>query len=89
MRYERSFPFVAFLDLDVVIAPAKIHLCEELTTLQLVNKLREQGKWIIIFNSELIYVSVILHHVLLSILFWNKEDERHLRADRGPDISLG
>ena len=37
-----SLPFIAFANSYIVVSPSKIHLREELTTFQLVNKLRNE-----------------------------------------------
>ena len=42
VRGERSLPFVAFANSYIVVPPSKIHLREEFTTFQLVNKLRNE-----------------------------------------------
>ena len=42
VRGERSLPLVAFANSYIVVPPPKIHLREEFTTFQLVNKLRNK-----------------------------------------------
>jgi len=73
--YKHSFPLIAFANPHIVIAPLKIHLHEELTTLELVNKLRDKGQQIVIFNCSVVYIAVILYHALFAIFLENKEDQ--------------
>jgi len=38
---EGSFPFISFLDVDVIIPPSDINFCEEGASAQSVNNLRD------------------------------------------------
>ena len=59
----------------------KIHFCEELTSLKLVNKLGDQREWIIVLYCVFIYITIVLYHLFLSILFGYKEHGGGLRTD--------
>jgi hypothetical protein len=42
MTNEDSFPFIAFLDVNIIVSPSEIYLGEPLLSFQFVNKLRDQ-----------------------------------------------
>ena len=54
VRGKCNLPFIAFANSHIVISPLKIHLREEFTTFQLVNKLRNKWQPIVILNGPLI-----------------------------------
>ena len=72
MAGESSFPFVAFLDPDVVISPSEIHLGEQLSSLQFLGQLPDKRKRVIVLDCVFIKIAIILYHSLLSILLGTK-----------------
>ena len=53
--------FVALLDADVVISPTDVQFGVDVGTLQIRDKVRDEGKWVLILYSAVIDVSMILN----------------------------
>jgi len=49
---ERCFPFITFLDPDVVISPSYVELGKIASAFQLINQLRDKWKGIGVFNCH-------------------------------------
>ena len=58
--FEGSFPFVTFLDTNVVITPSNIKFGEIARALEFVDKFWDQRKRCSIFNSNIVQIAVIL-----------------------------
>ncbi|KIN98021.1 hypothetical protein M404DRAFT_158633 [Pisolithus tinctorius Marx 270] len=85
---EGGFPFISFLDTNIVVSPSEIHLGEEFTPLEPVDELRNEGERIRILDRVFIKVPVVLHHALLPILLRDEEHRGCLRGLRGADVSF-
>ena len=73
MADEHGFPFVTFLDTDVVVTPPEIDLCEVLGSLELVDELRDERERVVVSYCVLVQVPVILNHPLPSVLLRHEE----------------
>jgi hypothetical protein len=70
---ECSFPLVTFFDLDIVVPPVDIQFCKVTYALEMTGKVKNQWKWINIFNCLCIECLVVLNRSEGSILLLNKE----------------
>ena len=52
--FEGSFPFIAFFDTYVVVAPAYVEFAKVAGSLQFVYKFRDEWEWGGIFDSDFI-----------------------------------
>ncbi len=59
--HKRSLPLIASFNLNVVVPPAYVQLCEYLHILELIHQLRDQRNWVSILHSDLIQVSIVLY----------------------------
>ena len=73
MTYECGLPFVPFFDSDIVVSPPEINLGEVLRSLELVDKLGDEGERVVIPNHMLIQILIVLHHPLPTIFLWHEE----------------
>src|SRR5713101_4317253 len=60
---EGCFPFVTFLDLNIVVSPLYIELGKDLCILQFINDIRNEGEWVLILDGDGIELSVVLYWV--------------------------
>ena len=74
MAGESSFPFVAFLDPEIVISPSEIHLGEQFSSLQFLGQLSDKRERVVVLDGVFVKIAIILYHSLLSVLF---RDEEH------------
>ena len=88
MTSEHGFPFVAFLDPDIVVSPTEIHLGEHLSSLQFLRQLLDKREQIIVLDCVFIEIAVILYHPFLSILFRDEEYGRGLGRFRWSDVAF-
>jgi hypothetical protein len=70
---EGSFPFVPWLNSDVVVSPADVELCEEGIATKVVDCLRDQGRNIAISFCPFVHRSVVLYRAQFSILPFDEE----------------
>src|SRR6266540_3503032 len=68
------FPFISFLDTDVVITPTNIHLDITIVFTKIVDQFVNTRKWISIAYSLGVKIMVVLYWAGLSIFLWNKEE---------------
>lgn len=71
---ESSFPFIAFLDSDVVVTPSYVELGEVARSLQSVDDVSDQGEWVAILDCVLVETSIVLDKAERSILLFDEED---------------
>ena len=67
------FLFITFLDTDIVVLPVDIKLDEVACTSEMVNKVRNEWKWIDILDSLWIECPIVLDKSERSILLLNEE----------------
>ena len=70
---EGGFPLISFLDPNVVVPPPKVYLGEVLEPLELVDKLGDEGKEVVVSNCVVVQVVIVLHHPFMTILLQHKE----------------
>ena len=51
---ERSFPFITFSNVDQVVCVAEINLRVDLGLARGIQEIRDKGKWIVVFLSQLV-----------------------------------
>src|SRR6266545_3950753 len=80
-RFKRSFttskchfPFVSFLDTDIVITPTNIHLNITIVFRKIIDQFINARKWISIAYCLGVKIMIVLYGVKVSIFFWNKEE---------------
>ena len=61
MGEECGFSFVSFFDLDVVVSPVDVHNCELGTSAEVVNDLRNEGRYVPVLLCPFDYGSVVLY----------------------------
>jgi hypothetical protein len=79
---ERSLPFVARFNTNVVVPPPNIEFGEDAGVLKMIDDIQGQGKGIPILDGKVIQLSVVLDKSESSILFLNEKD-------RGSDWGFG
>src|SRR6266511_1689889 len=72
------FPFISFLDTDIIITPTNIHLDITIVFTKIIDQFVNTRKWISILYSLGVKVMIVLYWVEVSIFFWNKEKGRGL-----------
>src|SRR6266545_569661 len=68
------FPFVSFLDTDIVITPTNIHLNITIVFMKIIDQFINARKWISIAYCLGVKIMIVLYGVKVSIFFWNKEE---------------
>ena len=71
---EGSFPFIAFMDPNIVVTPADIELSEVASTFEMVNEVVNEGEQVSILPSDKIECTIVLNEPELPILLLHKED---------------
>jgi len=61
-----------------VVAIADVKLCEQVTALKLVNQLRYEQEWVVVFDSPLVKLMVVVDWSELSAFLFNKEEESYI-----------
>src|SRR5713101_7644499 len=56
---EGNFPFISFLDSNIVVSPLYIKLGEDLCILQFIDNVRNKRKWILILDDDSIESSIV------------------------------
>ena len=80
-----SLPFISFLDLDVIVSPFDVKLCEQGASLEVVDDLGNEWGDIPISFGPFVHWSVVLYWVYFSIFLFDKEEICSIRADGLPD----
>src|SRR5713101_2873581 len=76
VHLEGSFPFIAFLDSNIVVAPSYIKLSEDLCILQFIDDIRNERKWVLILDGDGVESSIVLYWMQFTILLLDKEEGR-------------
>jgi len=72
--FECAFPFVTFLDTDVIVALPDVKLAEDFHSLQVFNALCKVGEWSDIFAGDSIEGAVVDDiSLFLQVLFRDYE----------------
>jgi hypothetical protein len=71
---ESSFPFITFLDADVVVAPLDVQFREVPHAAKLVNEIVNKRKGVSVLDSDLIQSAVVLNESEAAILFLDEKD---------------
>ncbi|KIJ06067.1 hypothetical protein PAXINDRAFT_92548, partial [Paxillus involutus ATCC 200175] len=73
---ESGFPFVPFLDPNIVVTPTDIEFGEILRSLKLIDEFRNERERVPIFYRYCIQLSVVLYWAQLVIFLLDKEECR-------------
>ena len=73
VAHKCHFPFITFLDSDIIVSPLEIHFGEHLSPFELIDKLENERKGVVIFNHVLVQIVIVLYHTLFPILFGYEE----------------
>ena len=87
MGEECSFPFIPFLDPDVVVSPADVYNCEFGTSAEVVNDLGNEGGYISVLLCPFVYGSIVLYWSEFSIFLLYKEEIGCIRGFGYADCS--
>ena len=60
MSDECSLPLVSIFDMNIIITPSDIKLCEDFCPLEFVDKIRNEGKRVGVVGGMFIDVSIVL-----------------------------
>ena len=82
---EGCFPFIAFLDPDIIIAPANVESGKESTATEAVNDLWDEWGYIAISDSPFVNGSVVLNGAQFAVSLFDKKEIGHVWAYRTPD----
>ena len=52
--HKHCFPFIVFLDLDIVVYPPEIHLGEHFSFFEFIDELEDKREGVIVFDCVLI-----------------------------------
>src|ERR1700722_13526419 len=74
IRDEGRFPFVTFLDPDIVISPANVELRENLRVFDLIYEFRDQGEGVTILHGQGVELPVILDRSKVTRLLLDEEE---------------
>ena len=74
VRAEGGFPFVAFMDPNIVVTPADIELSEVASAFETVNEVVNEGERKPILPSDEIERTIVLNEAELPIFLLYKED---------------
>src|SRR3984957_17523116 len=74
IRDEGCFPFIAFLDPNIVISPADVEFGEDSRVLDLVYEFRDQGEGITVLHGQGIEFPVILDRSEVTRLLFDEEE---------------
>src|SRR6266545_3826281 len=68
------FPFISFLDADIVITPMNIHLDKTIVFTKIVNQFVDTREWISIAYGLGVEITIVLYGAEISIFLRNKEE---------------
>ncbi|KAF9798068.1 hypothetical protein IEO21_10789 [Rhodonia placenta] len=77
VSYKGSLPLITGFDLDIIVSSSDIELCEERSTLELVDHLGNQQQWIAIFDGNCVQLAVVLHRSKCPFLLFDDEEGRN------------
>ena len=75
---ECHLPFISFLDVDIVVAPADVQFGKIPCTLESVDQVVDEGEWVVVFLHDGVQCVVVLDEVEFSILL----DEENQSSER-------
>ena len=84
---EGCFPFISRLDAYVVETPSDIKFCEVLSSVELGDKLGDEGKGVSILNGYSIQCTIVLDQPEQAIFLLNKEHRGCYRGFGRSDLS--
>ena len=84
---EGSLPFITLLNLNVIISPPYIELGKERELAKVVDEIGDEGQGVCVLYCMFIEISVVLNWSKLSILLFDKKEERGLWGFGWSDLS--
>ena len=73
--HKHSFPFIAGLDLDLIISRLQIELGEEFQSLKLIHHFIDMRQWVTILNPDLVQILIVDNQLSGSVLFPHEEHQ--------------
>ena len=70
---EGNLPLIFLLDSNIVIALSYVEFSKDTSSFQLVDNVSCEWKGVVIFDRDLVELSVILYEMKMFILFLHKE----------------
>ena len=86
---EGCLPLMAILDVDIIVSPMNVELCEVVSVFQLIHKVGDEREGVGIVGGMFVEVSVVLTGVEFAVLLFDKEERGHLREVGRMDLSSG
>src|SRR5712671_5911637 len=80
---EGCFPFVTFVDTDVIVTPADVKLCEVTRSLELINEFGNKRKRSGIFDGDIVNGAIVLDGPKGTTASFGDEEERYSKGRRG------
>ena len=85
--FESSLPFVAFLDMDVIVSPSYVELGEKGAAGEAVNGLRYERGYVMVLLGPSVDWAIILDWAELPVFLFDEEEVGGVWAPRFPDSS--
>ncbi|KAF9802120.1 hypothetical protein IEO21_09977 [Rhodonia placenta] len=74
VSYKGSLPLITGFDLDIIVSPSDVKLCEERSTAKLVYHFGDQRQRIAVFDDDRIQSAIILHGSKCPFLLFDEEE---------------
>ncbi|KAF9800755.1 hypothetical protein IEO21_10299 [Rhodonia placenta] len=75
VSHKGRLPLITGFDLDIIVSPPDVELCEECSAAKLVYHLSDQWQWVAILDSDCIQSVIILHGSKCPFLLFDEEKE--------------
>ena len=73
---KSSFPFITFLNTNVVVAPSNIEFGEICSFFESIDKFLDERKGILVLNGHFVQSAIILNGSKCPVLFLDEEERR-------------
>ncbi len=84
---KRCLPFIAFLDMDVIVSPSYVELGEKGAAGEAVNGLRYERGYVMVLLGPSVDWAIILDWAELPVFLFDEEEVGGVWAPRFPDSS--
>src|SRR5882762_5548602 len=81
--FEGCFPFVTFSNMDVIVAPVDVKLCEVAGTLEFIDEFGDKGKRSGILDCNIVEGAIVLNGTKGATSLFGDEEERDSKWRRG------
>ena len=80
---EGCFPFITFSDMDVIVTPADVELCEVARTLEFIDEFGDKGKRSGILDCNIVEGAIVLDGMKGTSSSFGDEEERYSKGRLG------